>query len=260
MTTKKGLGWHKDPPDKRDLLVTALLKGNTAPDQVNWRQFCPPVKDQLYTSTCVGQAAAIAFTTVAAIEKHKWDTSELFGYFIARYQHGAHNQDQGTGLRYLYKAVRTHGICPANSWPFDPHNWGSPGEFIKKRINKDPDFAAYRKAFDQRWLAGYYRIESVSERIDQMKQALHEKGIINFGINVGAPFMDYTGGVIDNLGPSLGGHAMTIYGYYKNEYWLVQNSWGSNWGESGHCKLSMRNAHQMRDIWVVKHTPRYSGT
>ena len=270
MALFKGSGWKPDPYDARDLSVKKLLKGvATFGDQASWKDYTPKVKDQDMTGSCVGQSGAGAFTTAAGINGHKWDASALFNYFIARFLHGDHYKDVGTGLRYLFKAVAFYGVCPEAAWPFDLWAKNPDGtrkyqfffDFLKKRVNHDPDWRAYRKARDQKWLKGYYRIDSIGDqRLADMKQALYEKGIICFGMDVGQAFNDYTGGILDDPGPRQGGHAMFLHGYYRNEFLEGQNSWGEGWGEKGHFRFTQRMAHRMRDIWVIQLTPEYSGT
>jgi C1A family cysteine protease len=52
-------------------------------------------------------------------------------------------------------------------------------------------------------------------------------------------------GIIDvqqvggNPAPSVGGHAMLIVGYNRlKNYFIVKNSWGSDWGHDGYAWIS----------------------
>ena len=42
-------------------------------------------------------------------------------------------------------------------------------------------------------------------------------------------------------GAQLGGHAIKVIGYGTedgNDYWLVQNSWTTTWGDGGYFKIA----------------------
>ncbi|CAE8640929.1 unnamed protein product [Polarella glacialis] len=60
-------------------------------------------------------------------------------------------------------------------------------------------------------------------------------------LSVNSGFMSYSSGVYSNSkGTVLGGHAVTALGFgveSGQKYWLIQNSWGTNWGQGGFAKV-----------------------
>jgi len=59
----------------------------------------------------------------------------------------------------------------------------------------------------------------------------------------------YGGGVFSNCGDSLD-HGVLLAGY-TSSYWLVKNSWGASWGESGYIRLAMGNTCGLEDVAVL---------
>ena len=47
----------------------------------------------------------------------------------------------------------------------------------------------------------------------------------------------YTGGIMSSCGTSID-HAVQAVGVDTSSYWLIRNSWGSSWGESGYIRLA----------------------
>jgi cathepsin L len=73
-----------------------------------------------------------------------------------------------------------------------------------------------------------------------LKQALAERGPV--AVSVAADkWFNYESGIFNGCGKdNVIDHAVTAIGYGEqdgNKYWLIQNSWGSDWGESGHIRL-----------------------
>jgi len=53
----------------------------------------------------------------------------------------------------------------------------------------------------------------------------------------GESLNDYSGGILSSNATDLNlDHAVLVVGYTP-DYWLVQNSWGSSWGEQGYVRL-----------------------
>ena len=102
---------------------------------------------------------------------------------------------------------------------------------------------------------------SESGDIDMMKKALSHQPIAAVLDSDNFTFQFYTWGIIDASVPSenVVDHTVTIVGYGNYEgtdYWLVKNSWGTDWGDTGYIKIGMKPGVglygiQIRGAWPV---------
>jgi C1A family cysteine protease len=95
------------------------------------------------------------------------------------------------------------------------------------------------------WQADSYRIQNWtyvttwSSSIDAIKGALYDYGPLPTTMDVYSDFFGYAGGIYSHVDGGLaGGHAVLIVGYDdEDQCFIVKNSWGSGWGESGYFRI-----------------------
>lgn len=80
-----------------------------------------------------------------------------------------------------------------------------------------------------------------SKSASQLKAAI-DKQPVCVSVDAGTPFMNYAGGILDSTrcGTNLD-HAITAVGYGTESgvgYFIVRNSWGADWGESGYIRIA----------------------
>ncbi|KAF6217106.1 hypothetical protein GE061_001459 [Apolygus lucorum] len=82
---------------------------------------------------------------------------------------------------------------------------------------------------------------NVYANVESAQEDIMKNGPIETGFLVYADFMHYKSGVYKHVtGPPLGGHAVRVLGWGVEEgtpYWLVANSWNSDWGDKGLFKI-----------------------
>jgi len=88
-----------------------------------------------------------------------------------------------------------------------------------------------------------------SNQAAPVMQALVNEGPVVVAVD-GNNWFDYDSGIFDSCDKdAILGHAVLAKGYGTDagkRYWLIQNSWGSGWGEQGHIRLAM---HDNEEQW-----------
>ncbi|XP_066151189.1 cathepsin B isoform X2 [Euwallacea fornicatus] len=101
---------------------------------------------------------------------------------------------------------------------------------------------------------------SISSRVEQIQTEISTNGPVEGAFSVYADFLNYKKGVYQHVsGGFLGGHAIRILGWgiEKNvPYWLVANSWNSDWGDKGTFKILRGEDHLGIESDIVAGLPK----
>lgn len=246
-------GWLPDLPDHRDLLYTTYqTKLLTLPSMVDLRLHSNslfPVYSQGPLGSCTSQAIAkaVAFAQVKATQGMiQVQPSRLFIYYNERRFSGTEKVDAGAQLRDGIKAVVVHGVCDEQVWPYDV-----------TKVNEEPPEEAYEVAMD--YQAVSYR--RLNNDLGELQHCLASGFPFVFGMAVYESFESdrtaHTGEVIlpGKRERQVGGHAVLAIGYDdEKQQFLVQNSWGDDWGQHGCFTLPYEyatNPGLCADRWVI---------
>lgn len=266
---KKGMGWLPDLPDYRDYTVDrkdvaekfkslgqksvhSMLQsvgvskkaGVGLPAGIDLRGWCSPIEDQESIGSCTANAGVglIEYFERRAFGKYI-DASRLFLYKVTR--NLLHTTgDTGAYLRTTMGAMTLFGVPPTEYWPYDV-----------ARFDEEPSAFCY--AFAQNYQAvQFYRLDPPgTDRkvlLNRIKTYLTAGLPSMFGFTVFSSIWDAgTTGEIPY--PSAydsveGGHAVDAIGFDNKikiqgsgpgakkttGAFLIRNSWGTDWGDSGY--------------------------
>lgn len=258
--TLKLNGYKPDPVDKRDWVFKAPAFKTTfkAGTSVDLRPYAGRIVDQGNIGSCVGNSSCNCLEMIASIKGGFVELSRLFMYYIIREPYGTPVTDSGAYPRDAFKYANRIGVCDAEVYPY-----------IESKVNDVPPQEAYDNASDNRTLA-YYRILSMQDdgntgMVNDIKFALDNNMPVLFGVWLGSQFFGISGPLDQQVYPPVnttdntfqGGHAMNICGYVDDinkpggGYFIVENSWGTTWGDGGFCALSYDVANaDFTDIWT----------
>jgi cathepsin B len=98
----------------------------------------------------------------------------------------------------------------------------------------------------------------VAEGVNEIKNQISSGGPVAALVQVTREFLIYKGGVYDETLSDYkldGLQAVKIVGWDEDtngqEYWIIENSWGSDWGENGFAKIKMNVLDAMIDKFAV---------
>nr|AXQ06496.1 papain-like cysteine protease [Vriesea carinata] len=199
--------------------------GDELPDAVDWREHgaVAPVKDQGSCGSCW------AFSTIAAVEGiNKIVTDDMI---VLSEQElvdcdTSYNQGCNGGLMdYAFEfIINNGGIDTEDDYPYKGRN---------ARCD------TYRKNAKVVSIDSYEDVPVYDEK--SLKKAVANQPVSVAIEGGGSAFQFYESGIFDGYcGTSLD-HGVTAVGYgteSSKDYWIVRNSWGDTWGESGYIRMA----------------------
>ena len=226
--TKIYLNLNYDAMAMSNFYPTYIKNKNAAPDSFDWRNnnAVTAVKDQ---GSC---GACWAFSAIGNLEGlYAINTGEL-KTFSEQMLVDCDTSDSGCNgglMEYTFDWLKNNGLMLDSDYPYIGRK--APCRF-------DPS------QFEPMRIIGYKKLPSPADE-DEVKEFLYETAPLAIALNAN-PLQTYSSGVLDLTStkcPSSGiNHAVVLVGYgYDSktglDYWLVKNSWGRSWGESGYFRI-----------------------
>ncbi len=276
-TTTRGLGWIPDTPniddltimDVADSLPSSLLNSidhmrvrpgtQVLPKTVDNRQWNSPVEDQggIGSCTAVASTSMIEYMENRAFGKHI-EASKLFTYWDTRKRMGEQyvGVDSGAYNRTTMKSIVKTGLIDESLWPYDPATYNNKPS-IEMYMNKQPYGALSYLRVDTGYGTNY---------VNRMKAFIASGYALFTGfvvydniweLNKEKTVLDYP---IKDKHKEIGGHAVMVCGYSDDVNYnlgqgafLIKNSWGPNWADSGCFWLPYRYFENglAIDTWCV---------
>jgi len=245
-TIGRKYGWRAERPDHRDFKFIPKLDRDVQPLPVvvDLRPSMPPVYDQGSLGSCTANAIAAAYDYERGKQGLGFITpSRLFVYANERLNECVQlTDDSGAQIRDGVASVAKQGVCPESEWPYDI-----------SQFSVVPPQSCYDDALKDQVLQ-YHAVD-----LYDIKAALAQAQPVIIGISVFDSFENSQvsqTGVVPMPGPNescLGGHAVLIVGYDCNKgVYIMRNSWGSGWGQSGYFTLPFAYLEQNgSDFWTL---------
>jgi len=201
------------------------------PDRLDWREkdgVVTPVKNQEACGSCWAFSATETFESHLAIatgSKAPVLSPQQIVSCAPNPKHcGGSGGCQGSTQPLAFQYTETAGLTTESEYPYR----GVTGTCEKSKIKP----VGFNTGLTQLATNNY----------TQLMQAVATKGPIAISLDAGGFYTNqaYGGGVV-NCGSHYDmDHAVQLVGYGTDggkDYWLVRNSWGEGWGESGYIRL-----------------------
>jgi hypothetical protein len=247
--TQRATGWNKDAEDTskypREISFGFSSSGSAAslPSKVDLTDKLPPVGNQGSYGTCVVWSIGYGLRSYLNAVSNNLSQQELanpanqFSPADLWMSIPAGDRNKGSGcmganFEPAFDVLVSRGIASLNVAPYSSINCDA-----SPQQSWTSDAAKYK-------IKNYRMIAETDQTAENLKSHLAQGRAISFGAKLGDNFMAWRGdGVLNSdtyLGPDMmhAYHAILLAGYDDsrgaNGAFLVYNSWGTDWGNSGY--------------------------
>jgi cathepsin B len=228
---KSMLGLKRHPefvPKKMEYGIVDATLPTTFDSRTQWPTCVHAIRDQAQCGSCWAFAASEVLSDRFCIATNGKTDVILSPQDLVSCDKTDYGCDGGY-LDHSWQYLVSTGIVSDDCLPYSSGT-GRVAACPKTGTCKKGSWLKYRAS-------GFTQFQSIND----IKQSLVSEGPVETGFDVYDDFMNYSGGVYtrtsDNL---LGGHAVKVVGWGvegSDEHWIVANSWGSSWGETGFFRI-----------------------
>ena len=214
-------------PKNQNRIRNVVALNSAIPDRVDWRKenAVTKIKDQGQCGSCWAFSVTGALEGLQGVSQKKLiplSEQQLVDCSTSYGNEGCNGGDMDLAFKY----VKDKGIQSEDDYPY--YAW-----------DYDCAYNASKVVFN---ISGWADVAQNST--DALAQAV-ANGPVSVAIEADQEvFQYYQWGILDTFecGHYLD-HGVLVVGYVKDDfhYWIVKNSWGSGWGESGYVRIGMRD-------------------
>uniref|UniRef100_A0A7N0UM27 Uncharacterized protein n=1 Tax=Kalanchoe fedtschenkoi TaxID=63787 RepID=A0A7N0UM27_KALFE len=201
---------------------------NNIPQSMDWREkgVLTPIKNQSpHGSKCGSCWAFASISTIESVNKLK--TGELVSLSEQELLDCTDNNGGcGGGYpEYAFEYVQQHGVAAEQSYPY----LAQTSTCNTKRVDS---LGIVR-------ISGFEQVPYAEGEEGLLKAVANQPAVAS--VKVGKEFQFYDGGIFDGGCGATLNHVVVVVGYGVaddgTKYWILRNSWGEEWGESGYMRV-----------------------
>ncbi len=227
--------------------INEIAKGVTLPTSFDWRttadgkRCMPSVQSQGTCGACYAFAASSTFAArycqaVSTATATNYSPQDILACNTRTYA------CNGGILDIAFNYLEEYGLTTLACQPYMESSTGETA--VPKQscmATKCSSGAAITKKFCKKGTS------IILYGTDRIKYELMQRGPLATFMTVYSDLTSYKSGVYkQTTGVKQGGHAVVLVGWGVSgtvNYWIVMNSWGSDWGESGYFRIDMTDTN-----------------